>query len=260
MCGWYVHCGWYIVGGTLWVVHSLRLKVQCGWYIVGGTYVNPRSSSRSEAEISQMISHMQHDVFEALSDSQHMILVGEFNAHLDNLPDRFPEGHVAMLSRFPELGTTRLGQYKDRANTAGRCLRDIALETPLILTTGRGKGDNGQPTFFVYNPPFNPSRTEHILMFTALFFCAANKSAYYMNLTQQTTGHFFTNFQASVRYHTLICGFQPRFREEGKENIWFGGVSKQTRLFHTCLKMRLSYNLFGTLYTIKNINPATNTS
>ena len=78
-----------------------------------------------------------------------------------------------MLFRFPELGTTRLGQYKDRANTAGRCLRDIALETPL-LTTDRGKGDNGdngQPTFFGYNPPFYPSRTEHLLISTALFFC-----------------------------------------------------------------------------------------
>ena len=114
---------------------------------------------------------MQHDVSEALSNSQHMILLGDFNAHLDNLPDHFPEGHAAMLSRFPELGTTRLGQYKGRANTAGRCLRDIALETPIILTTGRGKGDNGQPYFFGYNPPFNPSRTEHILMSTALFMC-----------------------------------------------------------------------------------------
>jgi len=77
-----------------------------------------------------------------------------------------------MLSRYPELGTsTRLGQYKGRANTAGRCLRDIALETPLILTTGRGKGDNGQPTFVGYDPPFHPSRTEHILMSTAFFLC-----------------------------------------------------------------------------------------
>jgi hypothetical protein len=134
-------------------------------------YINPRSFSRSEAEIFQIFSHMQHDVSEALSDSQHVILVGDFNAHSDNLPDHFPEGHVAMLSRFPELGITRLGQYKGRANTAGRCLRDIALETPLILTTGRGKGDNGQPTFFGYNPPVNPSRTEHILMSTALFSC-----------------------------------------------------------------------------------------
>ena len=199
--------GTYIVGGTLWVVHSLRLKVQCGWYIVGGTYVNPRSSSRSEAEISQMISHMQHDVFEALSDSQHMILVGEFNAHLDNLPDRFPEGHVAMLSRFPELGTTRLGQYKDRANTAGRCLRDIALETPL-LTTDRGKGDNGdngQPTFFGYNPPFNPSRTEHILVSTALFFCCKQISVLH---EFDSADHRLFSGQCSLP--PMIYGFQVR--------------------------------------------------
>jgi len=138
---------------------------------LGAVYINPHSSSRIDAEISLMFSHMQHDVSEAQVESQHMILVGDLNAQLDNLPDHFPEGHAAMLSRFPELGTTRLGQYKDRANTAGRCLRDIALETCLILTTGRGKGDNGQPTFFGYNPPFYPSRTEHLLISTALFFC-----------------------------------------------------------------------------------------
>jgi hypothetical protein len=39
--------------------------------LLGAVYINPRSSSRSEAEISQMFSHMQHDVSEALSDSQH---------------------------------------------------------------------------------------------------------------------------------------------------------------------------------------------
>ena len=154
---------WVYINGSVFGIQ--------GRVLLGAVYINPCSSSRSEAEISQMFSHMQHDVFKALSNSQHMILVGDFNAHLDNLPDHFLEGHVAMLSRFPELGTTRLGQYKGRANTAGRCLRDIALETPLILTTGRGKGVNGQPTFFGYNPPFNPSRTEHILMSTALFFC-----------------------------------------------------------------------------------------
>jgi len=80
--------------------------------LCNSVYINPRSSSRSETEISQMFSLMQHDVSKALSGSQRMILVGDFNAHLDNLPDQFPEGHVAMLSRFPELDTTRLGQYK----------------------------------------------------------------------------------------------------------------------------------------------------
>jgi hypothetical protein len=73
-------------------------------------YINPRSSTRSDAKNSQIFSHMQHDVSEAQSESQHMILVGDFNAHLDNLPDHlFPEGHVDMLFRFPELDTTRLG-------------------------------------------------------------------------------------------------------------------------------------------------------
>ena len=39
-------------------------------------HINPRSFSRTDAEISLMFSHMQHDVSEAQSESQHMILVG----------------------------------------------------------------------------------------------------------------------------------------------------------------------------------------
>ena len=66
--------------------------------LFGAVYINPRSSSRTE--ISLMFSHMQYDVSEAQSESQHMILVGDFNAHLDNSPDHFPGGHAAMLSRF----------------------------------------------------------------------------------------------------------------------------------------------------------------
>ena len=86
------------------------LGTRAGEVLWGAVYINPRFSSYST--ISQMFLHMQHDVSEALSDSQNIILVGDFNAHLDKLPDRFSEGHVAMLSRFPELDTTRLGQYK----------------------------------------------------------------------------------------------------------------------------------------------------
>jgi len=186
--------------------------------LLGAVYINPRSSSRSEAEISQMLSHMQHDVYEALSDSQHMILVGDFNAHLNNFPDHFPEGQVAMLSRFPELGTTRLGQYKGRANTAGRCLRDIALETPLILTTGRGKGDNGQPTFG-HNPPFNPSRTEHILMSTALFLCCKQSSVIH-ELDSADHRPFVCHFLPVFVTCTLIG--QVLRRGKGKYMVWRG--------------------------------------
>jgi len=161
--------------------------------------INPRSLSSFEAEISQMFSHMQHDVSEALSNSQHMNLVGDFNAHLDNLPDHFPKGHVAMLSRFPELGTTRLGQYKGRANTARRCLRDIALESPLILTTGRGKGGTTGSLPSLVTTPLLTHHGLNTSWCPLPFLCAANKSAYYMNLTQQTTDHFYATFHASVR-------------------------------------------------------------
>ena len=101
--------------------------------------------------------------------------------------------------------------------------------------------------------PRDRTQQQTLYLLPMPFFSAANKSACYMNLTQQTTGHFF----ASVRYHTLICGFQARLWGEGKENIWFGGVSTKPHLLHTCLKTRLSYNLFGTLYAIKSINPDT---
>ena len=96
---------WVYINGS---VFGVRERV-----LLGAVYINPRSSSRTDAEISLMFSHMQHDVSEAQSESKHLILVGDFNAHLDNSPDHYPEGHPAMLSRFPELGTTHLGQYKD---------------------------------------------------------------------------------------------------------------------------------------------------
>jgi len=65
---------------------------------------------------------LRHKVERAKWVSQQMILVGDFNAHFDIVTDHFPEGHIAMLSRIPKLGTIRLvGQYKDWANTADRC-------------------------------------------------------------------------------------------------------------------------------------------
>ena len=70
---------WIYINGSVFGVQ--------GRVLLGAVYTNPRSFSHSEAEISQMFSHMQHDVSEALSNSQRMILVGDFNAHLDNLPD-----------------------------------------------------------------------------------------------------------------------------------------------------------------------------
>jgi len=54
---------------AVWIyINGSVFEIQ-GRVLLGAVYINPRSSSRFEAEISQMFSHMQHDVSEALSDS-----------------------------------------------------------------------------------------------------------------------------------------------------------------------------------------------
>ena len=52
-----------------------------------------------------------------------------------------------------------------------------------------------------------------------------------MNLTQQTTGHFFAASHASVCYHTLIYGFQVRIERERKTY----GLEEwtQSRIYYT---------------------------
>jgi hypothetical protein len=88
------------------------------------------------------------------------------------------------------------------------------------------------------------------------FLCAANKSAYYMKLTQQTTDHRFS-CQCSLPHIDLRLPGHIQRRGKGKHMVW---RSEHKAALHTCLKTRLSSNLFETLYAIKNINPATNTS
>ena len=56
----------------------------------------------------------------------------------------FVEPFSFLLEDFPQLKETHAGQYHNYdMNTAGECLLDIAVSTPLILTTGRGEGDDG---------------------------------------------------------------------------------------------------------------------
>jgi len=83
--------------------------------------------------------------------------------------------------------------------------------------TDKGKEDNGQPTFFGYNPPFNPSRTKHILMSTALLLCCKQISVLH-EFDSADHRPLLCHF-CQCCYHTLICDFRVRFGEAGKENI-----------------------------------------
>lgn len=152
-----------------------------GQVILGGIYINPQSNTRNESHIGQMFSELQLEVSEAQANCSHLFLMGDFNARLDQQPDPFDEPFSFLLESSPCLKETCAGQHcNSRMNTAGECLLDIAISTPLqafqhqlILTTGRGRGDNGQPTFFGYNAASTPNatRTEHIAMSPDLYSC-----------------------------------------------------------------------------------------
>ena len=145
-----------------------------GQVILGGMYMNPQSSTRKESDIGQMFSDLQLEVSEAQAHCTQLILMGDFNARLDQHPDPFVEPFSYLLEAFPQLKETRAGQHGNSyMNTAGECLLDIAVSTPLILTTGRGRGDDGQPTFFGYSAASTPNatRTEHIAMSPDLYSC-----------------------------------------------------------------------------------------
>jgi len=139
-----------------------------GKVILAGIYLNPQSSARTNADIAETFSYLHLDISEAQANCSHLFLLGDFNAHLTNSPDFFPD-HASLLDTFPQLGQNRLGHYPS-PNLAGECLSDIAAQTPLILTTGRGKGDSGQPSFLGFNTNITiPSRTEHLAMSPSLY-------------------------------------------------------------------------------------------
>jgi len=99
-----------------------------------------------------MFSDLHLEIAEAQSQGSHVMLMGDFNAHLDHEPDILSEQHSYLTEYFPQLKQTRMNQKSIiRTNMAGRCLLDISATISLIITTGRGKGDVGQPTYFGYN-------------------------------------------------------------------------------------------------------------
>jgi len=138
--------------------------------VLGGLYINPVSNTRSQSDISELFSIAHMEVMEASTLSPHVLILGDFNAHLGQTGEPLTHQFKQLLERFPHLSAPRLNQTKHtRLNMAGQCLLDLAASIPLILTTGRGKGDIGQATFFGYSNATLPSRTEHVAMTAELY-------------------------------------------------------------------------------------------
>ena len=131
----------------------------------GIVYLNPESSGRSRDIVASMFDELLSDVALAQKSFGHVLLAGDFNAHLGK-GDEFAYGHSALLARFPSLVTRRKAMgIRDpfTQNTAGRCLLDVASGGPMVITTGRGKGDDGQRSFKGYTGQVS-SRIDHVMM------------------------------------------------------------------------------------------------
>jgi hypothetical protein len=79
--------------------------------------------------------------------------------------------HADLIARFPCLQRPRLTaglSQPHHTDLAGKLLLDVASAGPLILTTGRGKGDVGQRSFKGYDGSKH-TRVDHAMMSADLF-------------------------------------------------------------------------------------------
>jgi Reverse transcriptase (RNA-dependent DNA polymerase) len=131
--------------------------------MLGAAYIPPQSHLHSREEIQTYFTDLGMDIYDAQQEACLIILTGDLNAKL-RLSSEFTISHPYIVARFPDLLHSRSLQGTHAFNAAGTFLTDMALmHDPLILTTGRGKGDTGQPTCA------NATRTEHILLHPDLF-------------------------------------------------------------------------------------------
>ena len=130
----------------------------------GFIYINP-DSTKNHNDIPTMFDHVMEEVSHAHQTFKNVMLFGDFNAHIGK-GDEFQYEHSELIARFPCLRCPRMTEgitKPEHINLAGRMLLDVASSCPLIITTGRGKGDNGQRTFKGYNENSH-TRTDHAMM------------------------------------------------------------------------------------------------
>ncbi len=141
--------------------------------------MNPLTSSRDAQAIQDAYVALNVQVGEASAVTPHICLMGDFNAHLGELSEG--EGH-ALQHQLPILGQPRdctLGRKEH--NAAGTALIDMIRDHQLIATTGRGRGDQGQPSCR------GATRTDHFLFLATSLHCLIKQIAGTLGLILITT-------------------------------------------------------------------------
>ena len=96
----YIQTVWLKICGSVFGVE--------GKVMLGGVYINPQSAARSQSDITHMFSDLHLELAEAQSLSSHVLLMGDFNAHLNSEPDTFSEYHAFLKDIFPQLKQARI--------------------------------------------------------------------------------------------------------------------------------------------------------
>ena len=149
-----------------------------GDVLLGGCYIPPQGANHSADETFESFAALHAQIDEALGDGCAACFVaGDFNARLGAQNEFDHDHYPEVAAQFPELGAPRMfpanGVGRGRsasADNAGRLLLDVAAtsQQAMIITTGRGRGDLGQPTCMNVREQL-VTRTEHILMTPALY-------------------------------------------------------------------------------------------
>jgi len=151
---------------TIWVRAHAELFGRDRDVYLCASYVNPESQKTSPEQIDNLFFTLGEEIYQAYSQTPHILIGGDFNAHIANRRE-LSDVHYEFLSRFPHLTHYRQSQCS-QVNRAGIRLLDLAANYKLLITTGHIHGDSGQRTFRGYDNHGN-TRTDHFLCSIELF-------------------------------------------------------------------------------------------
>lgn len=148
---------------ALWVeVDGMVFGVE-GVVLLGVMYVPPVTATRTQEDVAALFAAVGDEFALAQAHADHVLVMGDFNAHMGVSPEPFADDSLALATR-PSLSDSRMCVAPTRTtNFAGDILLDLLAAFDCIATTGRGRGDDGQASCRLV------TRTEHFILSPSLF-------------------------------------------------------------------------------------------
>jgi hypothetical protein len=149
----------------MWVrVAGWVFGMQEGDVMLGVVYIPPITGNRGVSDLSSAFCALAVEIEDAKRECPHVFLMGDLNAHVG----RESESHnvwTQCAGGFPCVNVQRVcvGCRDTVLNAGGRLMLEMLNSTDLVISTGRGRGDVGQPTCK------DATRTEHFVMSVSLF-------------------------------------------------------------------------------------------